>query len=393
VAIGVLPWLWETYTAVISGAFPVLVAVSAASTLAHGLFGFLSLIPGFPNFIIDCSVSVISAILWVIAIIVAVIADVIWALPVFSIGFWVIAAVWIILGLFMGLVAYLGQAIILIASAIYGLFLFGLGILLAISLAVMVYGIEYMLGPLNLIITALCSILSIPSLIFCGIPAIICFFVGGVITLITQSVSWLWNYIVLLLVDCGAGLGGLCALEGPVNLIIGMFGLGMVVLGIVLSLTIIGSPVGIPMVIFGLIIAVIFLIVGTLGCGVAFVAQFPIIQNALAAWTVLFVLILYALYLDLIWWLFDLIVYLVDFIIGVINGISWFLWTSCTSICCIFTLCPPAWAISSFICSICSFCSLPTLIGLVLDVCSWAFLIVQNALYWLWHLFFQSSMD
>lgn len=167
----------------------------------------------------------------------------------------------------------------------------------------------------------------------------------------------------------------------------------MFLLGGVLSLMVIGSPVGIPMMIFGLIIIVIFFIVGALGCGVACVTQFPILQNLLAGWLIIFVLILAITSLDAYWWIAEAIVWILDFFIGAINGISWFLWTCCTSICCISALCPPAWAASSFICFICSFCSLPTLIGYVLDLCSWAFLIVQNTIYWLWQLFFQSSTD
>lgn len=392
VAAGIFPWVWETFIAVISGAFPVLVAVSASLALALGCFGCLSFIPGPPNFIIGLSVLVIALIFWVLAIIVALIAGVLWVLPYATSALFSGAAViWLLAGFVMGLVAYAGQAIILGSSILYGLFLFVGGAVLAFFLALLAYGIESMLGPLNLIITVSCSILGLFSFIPCILSACLSFFGLGCLTACTQSLSWCWNYVVLTLIDVGGGLGGLCALEGPINLIVGMIGLGMVFLGLLLSITLIGFPVGIPMMIFGSIIMARGFIVGGPGCIVACVVQFPGIQNLVALLVLIPYLISSIPYVGWVYLVFEGLVYVLDFVIGLPNALAWFLWISCTSIFCISALCPWGWAVSSGI------CSLPALpcyaFGCMQDLCSWAFLTVQNALFYLWRLFFQSSMD
>jgi hypothetical protein len=315
-------------------------------------------------------------------------------LPIFV--FTAISVLWAIFcGWCCGYLADAGQFLILVSNIAYGLSLLGLSMFFLLSSACFAYGLLFILGPLNLLIAAVSFILGcIPSVIG-GFFAVICFCIGGGITCITQIITWLYNSVVVTVVELGAGLGGLFALEAPASIVRGLVGFLMLVLGGLLALTGFGLPLGIPMIIFGIIMVLTGFIWGIPTSIYTFCAQCTGIQNLLAAVTALVSLVMdaldYAYGVGVIWMIAELLVYVGDIFVGGANFLAWFLWISCTSSLCVCALAPWGIAIPSCIASI-PFSPCYAL-GFLMDCASWCFLILQNTLFYLWQFFFQSSMD
>ncbi len=421
------PWVWETLLVAAAGSLLVIMAVSGALTLVSliniiigvivgaivgffiGLpffivgaipgaiifgiiFGLIFAIFSIPPLVIGICILLVDFFLWIFCFGLAIVAIIVWLIPYASV-FWGAAIIWLILGLFAGTVADLGQLLILISNTVYGVCLLFLSILFLLFSLCFAYGLLLLLGPVNLLIAVVSSVLGIFSLFFCGFLAVICFFFLGFITFLTQCLTWFWNSVIVTLFDLGMGLGGICALNAPASIVLGLVGVLMLVLGGLLALTGFGLPLGIPMLIFGIIMMLTGLIPGILTSIYTVFVQFPIVQNLLALCIVVVVLLLDATY-GVGWAIlifFELIAYFGDIGVGLLNIGAWFFWTCCTSFLCACALAPWGIALPSWCASI------PFLpcyaFGFVMDLATWCFLILQDTLYYLWQFFFQSSMD
>ena len=396
ISIGVAPWLWAAYGSVAIAGLPQLIAVSCAQCIAAGVFGAVSAAPCPGNCWAGTLVQIVAWIFEAMAAVLGVVFMFIWAIPVVSIGFWVVALFWIVLGFFMWILSWPGTALLLVSNFLFAIVLCALVILTGFFLAILIFGILLMLGPLNVLFTLICAVLGIFTFLIFGSLGV-CSFVGlGIIALLSKVAQMFCNYIAVPLVDLGVPCGGLSALTGPVNLITSMFGFFvMCIPGLCLTFTGIGAPVGIPMCFFGAITGWWYLIEGGITTFLAVVFEAPIIQNLCALWEVIFVGVLIYFWLDLIWWIFDLAVWIPYIFVGLCADFAIGLWIGVTSVLWTLALCPWGCAACSAVPSIISLlpCIAGALIGMVPDSCSWCLLNVQNQILWLWQRFFQSFAD
>jgi len=421
VCIGSLPFTWLAYPAACSDALPVFVCSVSGSLIATvvpaviGLFYDQSIIPtAIGPAIAQLFICLDSGILWVIEAIVALIAIIVWEMPFFiyffiALVYAFISALCYIIGLpwcccssccwnpifpgwGFGVCTWLGDLVIIIGNALYaassGLYEIAAGC----AGALFCYSALVSLGPLNLIIALIEFIIGIFFFVVWGICALVVGYCGCMCAMCTLLCSKIWIYYIAPIVDICAGSGGMFSLTGPIDLTTAAFGLFVLCIpGICLIPTVIGAPLGVPMVFFGAVLCITRGVWGlqeTLctwcaqhiccyGWFALLVAVMGLIYDALA----------YLLGAGIILIILEVVCYLIDLVVGWCNALVWALWVGATTILCALALGPWSCAAASCLASV------PSDIGVILDLCSWCLLNVQNQILWLWQRFFQSFAD
>lgn len=252
-----------------------------------------------------------------------------------------------------------------ISNLVIFVLLFALLALVAVPFCLAIFGVGLMLGPLNLLITAVCAVFGIFTTVL-GVGIGSCLFV-----ILGAAAGTCWGctliYELFAVGSCaGTGLCGGNTLFASLLSIVADFNLFIAALGCCYTSTGIGAPAGIPMVIYGLCGALCFGIPAVFDWLLNFICAMPV-WNVFGL--IVFLLLTGIIGLIMVGGIYLLLVVGIYLIISAIALCLFFLWYTIPAACCTIGLCPLGWASCS---AISALPSLPPLIaGVIIDLLTW----------------------
>jgi hypothetical protein len=352
-ACGSCPFSWAGLGSMVSSALPYDVS-EACAQCSSSIFG----CPCPVGFLSGCVEYISAYASQCCATVMASILVILWLFPIVQcIVYGIPGCCWTILGFCTPICNYCGTALQLfsrlptITLLPLSDALFSGGICLPVS-GILFCLNSYAYGTLPIIWTLIpCCLASCVTIPFCGGSGLLSFFLCGVPALLLRLCSYLCNSFVYgICPDLSAASAGAFILSAPADLRTALFNLcDRFVPGVCSSLTCVGSPAGIPKVVFGLVDLCFHAVAGAAGQICALICEAPVAQNICGFWVGLYNTICAALFL-LTWyagggtsWLNVArgLFYVANCCYGQFcSGPANYLWEACTSVCWTLALLP-----------------------------------------------------